>query len=220
MKRILLYSGGVDSFITHRLIPGLTPVHFSFKTPYSELEERAVRENCPDAHIYRLPALDDLADPDVHIPLRNLLLILHSILKEGRNLEIYLPQILELGRDKNEAFFLMLSRILNSCYGYRVMVKRPFRWKTKAALIRKYIDMVGKPKAREDLVNRTVSCYNPGSDGTPCAKCTGCIDRHNALVRTGLIDGQIVKRPRKASHFSLAYVLDLPRIVYLTLPWT
>ena len=84
VKKILLYSGGIDSFITYQLLPGLIPVHFSFRNPSWEYELKLIRDVCPDAHVYRLPALDDdlYDDPTLECLRSEALLFLDTVSEE------------------------------------------------------------------------------------------------------------------------------------------
>ena len=228
MKKILLYSGGLDSLCAKHILESkgedFEPVYFYFKTPYCDKELRAIeRYNKEVAEIYgfkkikieSLSCLDDTGFKDYHIPYRNMLLVIFASLRYVERKEkviIYLPQILEVGRDKNTLWEIFLN-LLFIIHGYKVKVKRPFRFVSK----RKMIKLSGLSKSFIDRYS--YSCHNGVENPEKeCGSCVGCTERQRAFYRAGISDkdADYWGRLRKTGWNPLqpVYILDIP-VVFL-----
>jgi 7-cyano-7-deazaguanine synthase in queuosine biosynthesis len=221
---VLLYSGGIDSLCSKEILERrgleLLPLRFNFKTPYNEHEQRAVEAYNSlgrGAKIIEVDfsLLDNSGFSDFHIPARNAVLILGAVAyvynKYGFNpkkrLNIYFPQILEFGRDKNEIFWLTMNWILRHSYGYNVRIKRPFsRW-TKWRLIKE------SGLDRDFLMKYSWSCYFPNND-EPCYRCSGCLMREYSFRKLGWEYRYVKYMPHIAGGNPLVYVLDLDKALY------
>lgn len=197
MKKILLYSGGLDSLCAKHILEKrgekFVPVYFYFKTPYADKELEAIqRYNAEVAgddnkiEIRRLECLDNTGFKDYHIPFRNALLIMFASLRDVESKKekvlIYFPQILEVGRDKNTLWEKTLN-ILFRIHGYKVKVKRPFKYTPK----RKMIELSGLSK--EFIDRYSYSCHNGVDDPEKeCGKCVGCTEKQRAFYRAGMSD--------------------------------
>jgi 7-cyano-7-deazaguanine synthase in queuosine biosynthesis len=230
---VLLYSGGIDSLCAKEILEKrglkILPLRFVFTTPYNRQESVAVNNyNALNrgAKIVQIeyPILNNSGFGDVHIPARNALLVLGAVSYVYNNLDvdfklpinIYFPQILEFGRDKNEVFWFLLQRMIRDCYGYNVKVRRPFsRW-TKWRLIRE------SGLSKEFIMRYSWSCYYPVGD-EPCYKCNGCLVREYAFWKLGW-DYRFVeyRMPYKIGGNPLVYLFDFGKLlywVYLMVVW-
>ena len=222
MKNILLYSGGLDSLcaktILEKKIKFNEIIYFKFKTPYVDKEIEKIKKynkiSRNKVRIVNLKFLNGSGFSDIHIPFRNLLLIILSsvkYLKSGSNerINIYIPQVLELGRDKNTLFFNLIEFISNHVYNYNIRIKRPFNTMNKYQLVK-------KSGLSLSLIEKySYSCYN-GSDTYD--DCYGCRERETALYRAGLINKKPKPYIRELIHhnwklFSLIYIFDLIKIL-------
>ena len=230
---ILLYSGGIDSLCAKTILERkgveLIPLRFVFRTPYNDHESRAVQDYNKlrlGSQVLELdfPVLNNSGFGDAHIPARNALLVLGAVayvyntfgFEPKRSINIYFPQILEFGRDKNEIFWRTLQGLLRYSYGYNVKILRPFsRW-TKWHLIKE------SGLSREFILQYSWSCYYPVRE-EPCYRCYGCLMREYSFMKLGWsyhyvpYEGQF-----KFAGNPLIYLLDLEKVLYwgfLLLRW-
>jgi len=66
--------------------------------------------------------------------------------------------------------------------GARFRIHTPLQRLSKAEIVRLAVEL-GVP------VGRTLSCYDPSSDGTPCGHCDACILRRKGFAEAGMRDG-------------------------------
>ena len=66
--------------------------------------------------------------------------------------------------------------------GARFRIHTPLQRLSKAEIVRLAVDL-GVP------VGRTLSCYDPSADGTPCGHCDACILRRKGFAEAGVRDG-------------------------------
>jgi 7-cyano-7-deazaguanine synthase len=66
--------------------------------------------------------------------------------------------------------------------GARFRIHTPLQRLSKAEIVRLAVEL-GVP------VGRTLSCYDPSADGTPCGHCDACILRRKGFAEAGMRDG-------------------------------
>lgn len=122
-----------------------------------------------------------------------------------KNIDIYLGQVLELGRDKNTWFYKTLERMLRSSYKYNISIKRPFRRTTKAELIKK------SGLTKEFLDEYSYSCYKGTKE--PCRECIGCAGRIEAYKELGWEEKSVKVKKQSVrdilKYASPIYLMDL-----------
>lgn len=184
---VLLFSGGLDSFIAWRLLgePDCVYVRLGHRYERQEIhciehlrQRFGVKVNYAD----RLH-LGDLEQPDAYIPQRNLLLAIVAHLSAPHVDTVVMGALKgESSRDKSGRFFRDTTRLLTYLAGRSVKVVAPFRSFTKADLVRAYTSQYGA----EDL-GYTHSCYDAHSPSTQgCGRCMACYRRWVAMTANGI----------------------------------
>jgi 7-cyano-7-deazaguanine synthase in queuosine biosynthesis len=175
---IVLFSGGIDSYVAWHFLGHPQTVYFDLGTPYTEKELKVVQELIPSTIIDRSLQLGDRQiGSKAYIPFRNLYLAMLAY-KYGDRICIAGVKDDDVS-DKNEAIFQEFTKILSKMEGKSVEVFSPFWQMTKEDVVRWYVENVG----REGLLN-TVSCYDP-SPGNYCGRCPSCFRKFIALRSNG-----------------------------------
>ena len=65
--------------------------------------------------------------------------------------------------------------------GARFRIHTPLQSLSKAGIVRLALEL-GVPVAR------TISCYDPGTDGEPCGRCDACLLRRKGFLEAGAVD--------------------------------
>lgn len=173
MKRVLLYSGGWDSYCASFILPDAKKLYVNLHTPYSDMEMK----NLPDGvEIQDINLQKYCLSDGAHIPQRNAILALigaASVMQEAEQdndteIEVYICGVAEdlnaSAPDKSPEYFALLSQLASNFifYGkkYNITIKGFFD-DDKISLWEK----AGKPNMRN-----IVSCY----DGNNCGKCLAC----------------------------------------------
>jgi len=186
---ILLYSGGLDSYIAWWYLGRPKTLYCRLGHRYEAKELEAVRRTIPET------VIDDTLinlgrnweEEDANIPARNLFLVLVAgmygadkvwlVVQEG---EMEIP-------DRSERFFEMAIEVCSFLLGKKVEVDTPFRHMTKVEMVGWYLKQ-GLPV--EELL-KTRSCYSGGEK--PCGECGACFRRIMALKLNGLDEEMEVK---------------------------
>lgn len=197
--RVLLFSGGMDSFIAAHLWPADLLLYVALGHRYQDQELDTIADCGLDVGIDRRLYLGDLEREDAIIPLRNLYL---AAIGSHYGDVIALGALAgEVNPDKTERFRVQASEVLTTCNapsywsaGRTIEVVYPLAQWTKAQLVRKYLDNHGDPEA---LVARTRSCYE--ATDLPCGWCAACVKRHIALALNGLSEAT-GRPPQESPH--------------------
>ncbi len=192
-KTVLLYSGGMDSFICNFLFEPDILLYIKTGSRYEEKELKIInafdelggfggRLIIVDASSILGFELDN-----AHIPLRNLFFI--EIASFYGDI-VYLCALRgETSKDKTNKFRKMAQNIISYCWDdvlglqtkRKVKIEFPVRRYTKTKLLKKYIKKGGDV---EDLENFTVSCYD--NKHRSCGWCISCLRRWVAEINNGL----------------------------------
>jgi len=178
-KTVLLYSGGLDSYITGFLFRNDIDVvlYVDLNTTYSE-KERKVVTDLPilfhETEIYSTVNMKDLEDTkSFFVPCRNLIL---SIFASHYGNKILLGGLKEdRVVDNHKGAFKDFSEIV-SIYGEKpVTVISPIRNFTKTELVKEYFDRGGQLSE----LWRTTSCYDKKE--LYCGRCNSCFRKFVAF---------------------------------------
>lgn len=189
--KVLLYSGGMDSWLIDHIIKPDVLLFIRIHTPNNELEYQKLLELLDKGKIKakKLKVVDyDLSEyerpsQNYFLPLRNL----HFVtLAAHYGDEIYLGATGSSTHfDKNTTFADkaadVISYLLSESNEGPVSIRLPFKDTTKTELLKQFIDEGG---SIEDAYNSTVSCYTP-IDGKPCMSCTSCMSKFAAFYNNG-----------------------------------
>jgi 7-cyano-7-deazaguanine synthase in queuosine biosynthesis len=170
---ILLFSGGVDSFVAYHYLKRYTGVpdtlYFDLNTLYSKREKNTVAKLIPSTIIETCIDFKEREEPvSGFVPYRNL----HLALLANRYSDTIVIAGLkdDMVNDKNEEVFVKFSSLMSSMTGRRIQVISPFWGMTKAQVVSWYLNV---HKGSEASLLRTFSCYSK-EDTNYCGKCPAC----------------------------------------------
>lgn len=191
--KVLLYSGGMDSWLIDHIVKPDVLLFIRIHTPNNELEYKKLLELLERGKIKakKLKVVDfnlseyERPSQNYFLPLRNL----HFVtLAAHYGDEIYLGATgSSTHYDKNTIFADkaadVISYLLSESNEGPVKIKLPFKDTTKTELLKQFIEEGG---SIEDAYNSTVSCYTP-INGKPCMSCTSCMSKFAAFYNNGYI---------------------------------
>lgn len=188
MKKVLLYSGGMDSWLIDKLWKPDVKLFFDIGTP-NNLKEKAMLLNRDEENIniVKLPLEQfEQRDNNFFLPLRNLHFVVYAS---------HYGDTICLGatgssthKDKNETFGTLSENVINYLLSEdttretAVKVVMPYKDTTKTELLAEYIRQGGDI---EKCYRETFSCYSPTFDGSACLQCTSCQSKFTAFYNNG-----------------------------------
>jgi len=197
MRKVLLYSGGMDSWLIDKLWKPDVKLFFHTGTANNEQEYQRVK-NLKDVEIIEMPlAQFEQIDNNYYLPLRNLHFAVYAA---------HYGDIICLGatgssthKDKNETFACLSENVINYLLSEdstrpnsNISIVMPYKNTSKTELLAKYLELDGSDIQR--CYDETFSCYNP-INNSPCMKCTSCQSKFIAFYNNGYIfsDDDIVR---------------------------
>lgn len=171
MKKVLLYSGGMDSYIIRHLWKPDVCLYIDYGTEQTK-QERAL---LPEGVIVKEVNLGEYMEDDGinTIPLRNLIF---AALAVNYGEEIAIGGVKgDFHFDKTKKFARRTTRLFNSVLTKeashrRVKVVVPYKGYSKKDLVRMYVEAGGD---LDKLESESWSCHRP-KDGKPCGECVAC----------------------------------------------
>jgi 7-cyano-7-deazaguanine synthase len=183
---ILLFSGGVDSYVAYHFLKKPQTVYFDLNTPYSQKEIRVVKDLIPKTIIEKVMDFSTRQEGDkAFIPYRNI----HLAMLANK----YSDNIVIAGlkddkvNDKNETVFRQLSYLMTDMNNRHIWVNSPFWGLTKEDVVRWFLDNGG---TKEKLL-KTISCYS-SEDTIYCGKCPACFRKFIAFRANGIYALQFI----------------------------
>lgn len=187
-KQVLLYSGGMDSFIAAYTHPGAALLYIDTGARYAgkEIEHLArVTPRDRPVTIDRRLDLRNVEREDLIVPARNLLLV--TIATYYGNDILLAATAGDSSTDKDQVFADkagdLLTHVYNSHHfpGFgQVRVSLPFKGLSKGQMVREYLRLGGDPRP----LAVTMSCYHPTLEH--CGLCKACIRKWVALKYHGI----------------------------------
>lgn len=201
MKKILLYSGGMDSWLIRKIWKPDVCVYVNMHTQYSKDEINRLDE---DVKVVDFD-LSKFELPNKIIPLRNLYLCMQicNMFPED-DLEICLGATAgDRVLDKSYKFAEKTSDLLSYLWqeqhwtkGRKIKINIDFKKMTKTMLLQCFIDKGGDI---DDVWSKSFSCYDP-IDNKPCWNCKPCFRKFVSFALNGKkFDEDIV-------HKSISYI--------------
>lgn len=184
MTKVLLYSGGMDSWIIDKLYKPDIKLFIDLKTPGSFEEKKRLPK---DVVIKEFDLSSYEEKYGYHLlPLRNLILI---------ELASYYGDEVCIGSvggsvhfDNSEKFRSETEKLLNYLYkenGKKINIVMPYINLNKEELVKLYKDKGGNLK---EAYNKSFSCYEP-IEGKECGKCLSCKQKIEAFKKNGYVKG-------------------------------
>ncbi len=200
-KRVLLYSGGMDSVALSMLWAPHARIYVDLGTLYGVVERERLAKH-PDVRVVSLPLFDFDGDDvfpqreDHIIPLRNLLLVcVAAQLYPDEDVEVGLAATMgDRVLDKSEEFATRTTELLSFLWqrqhwtkGRNVAVVLPVKRMTKRMLV-EAVAMAGDRTLVEELARESFSCYEPDHLGGECGRCKPCVRKWVAFAAAGYGD--------------------------------
>lgn len=177
--KVLLMSGGVDSFIAYYLLGKPNIIYFDINSGYSEAEKANLLKMYPDIIIDNtLSFLGKMERDNFYIPYRNIFFMLIASLKYSHN--VYLGGTRDDSMpDNNKTVYKIMSKLLSVISHEKVKITSPFWSMSK-------VDICQEFDRRFDgsLLLNTYSCYLGKEE--ECAKCIACFKKRVALFSVGI----------------------------------
>jgi 7-cyano-7-deazaguanine synthase in queuosine biosynthesis len=200
---ILLYSGGMDSYIAWHYLGKPRTLFVDLGHRYRVKEVRAIRDTIPDTEIIPSLFIGQYEEDDANIPMRNLLLVMCAVW-EGANRVWLIVQKDEMSiPDRSSIFLTTVGKFLGNLVSRSVFVATPFAEMDKTDMVKWYMENVGDV----DFLLRTVGCFDSGVGH--CGNCGSCFRRYVALKNNGIDPGYELRSEIKSyyrtrrSHYSI-----------------
>ena len=186
MKKVLLYSGGMDSWLIDKLWKPDVRLFFDIGTPNNKMELDNIMKNNIDVEIVQMD-LSKFEQPNNNyfLPLRNLHFVVYAAHYGD---EICLGATgSSTHKDKNDVFATLSENVVNYLLSEdesrieNVRIILPYRNTTKTELLSLYLNQGGDI---QKAYNETFSCYSP-INGKPCMQCTSCMSKFTAFYNNG-----------------------------------
>ena len=182
MKKVLLYSGGMDSWLIDKIWKPDIKLYIDMNTRYSKEE---IKKLPKDVIIEKLD-LGKFEREDSIIPLRNLFLVM---LASNYGNEVCLGATAgDRVLDKSLEFGKKTSNLLTYLYQKqhwteerKIKINLDYKSFTKTQLIKKYIEQGGNI---EEAVKESFSCYYP-IDSKECWNCKPCFRKYVSFKLNG-----------------------------------
>jgi len=181
---ILLYSGGLDSYIAWEFLKRPKTLYVDLGHRYAALERNAIRKTIPETIIEkRRVYLGDVEEEDAHIPMRNAFLVLAAALYDAEIALVVQKGEMDIP-DRSPEFFAQMSQLLRTLRGREGRVFTPFPHLTKTQMVKWYVEQGLDPEA----LKRTWSCYKAAPPEKHCGRCSACFRRWVALSNNGITE--------------------------------
>jgi len=180
---ILLYSGGMDSYIGWEWLDRPATLYVDLGHKYREKELIAIQDTIPDTKIIKNHVIGNYEKEDAEIPNRNLLLAIYAALEGANNIAVIVQKDEMSIPDRSDMFFDATSDLLSFLNGKEIEVFSPFVSMDKTDMVEWYVhrDLPIQP-----LLD-TVGCYSD-VDGH-CGNCSACLRRFIAFKNNDLDPG-------------------------------
>lgn len=190
-KKVMLYSGGMDSWLISKLWKPDVKLFIRIHTPNNEMEynrlQYLIEQGIIGKDEVKVVEMDlsrfERPDQNYFLPLRNL----HFVTMAAH----YGDEIC-LGAtgssthfDKNETFASKAADVISYLQSEKgegpVKIVLPYKDTTKTELLKMYIEQGGDIN---EAYKQTVSCYTPVNN-KPCMSCTSCMSKFVAFYNNG-----------------------------------
>lgn len=182
MSKVLLYSGGLDSWLINKLWKPDKRIYIDLHGAYNDAEKIRLP---PDVEILDFPLLGKWEQPDKFIPLRNLYFLMIAS-NYGDTICLGATGGDWGNKDKtpdflNESEHLIQKLLSDKKIQRSITIEKSFIYRYKNELLREYLNNGGNiQKVKED----TFSCYTP-INNNECFECYPCFRKFALLYANG-----------------------------------
>lgn len=181
MKKVLLYSGGMDSWLISKIWKPDVLLYIDIHGRYSKEERKRLPSN---AVIVDMPFLGEQEQDDSFIPMRNLYFLM---IASHYGDTLCLGATLGDGsKDKSTKFLEETEATLKDLWDDKkchknISVETRFSKMSKGQIIDEYLQLAG---TLEEIKEQTFSCYTP-VNGHECMNCYPCFRKFAMLYSRG-----------------------------------
>ena len=185
MTKVLLFSGGLDSYALRLLWKPDVSLYVNLHTEYSHVELAKLDHRTT---VLDFPGLLAFERPDKIIPLRNLFLVAVAA-QYGQQIALAATagdRVLDKTYQFAGRASGVLSLLMNDYWSDRrgdYEVVLPVKHLTKRQLVGQYIAKGGDPL---ELANQSFSCYTPTAELRACGQCKPCFRKWVAFKLNGI----------------------------------
>lgn len=191
MRKVLLYSGGMDSYCLAKVENPDVLLHVGMGSQYAQAEgsHLTVPSGCVGKLIREYLPLGQFERQDYVIPARNAFLVLMAA-QYGDDILLG-ANAADRNTDKDETFAEKITDLMQYIWqpskwnadGDTKQVRLPMRHLTKRQIVQAYLDAGGDEL---ELQRDSFSCYSPDSRGEECGMCRACAKKWLALAGCGI----------------------------------
>lgn len=185
MKKVLLYSGGLDSWLIDKLWKPDVKLYVNVGGRYSETEIKRLPN---DVKVINFPLGQFEQKESMHIPMRNLYFLM---LASNYGDEIVLGATIgdRGARDKTPEFLSLAENFINYLNDSqsvaaekKIKIEQKYANYSKGQLVKEYLENGG---SIEKLHDESFSCFNPHENGDVCLSCKPCLRKFVACYNGG-----------------------------------
>jgi 7-cyano-7-deazaguanine synthase len=209
-KEVLLFSGGVDSYIAWYYLGNPNILYVDMGTKFSDMELKAIdRLATATCKVIEMSFLSEYEKEDADIPARNMYLALRAASEGYDKIWMVFQKDETSIPDRTKVFCQMASDLLSYLFQREIIVDSPFWNMDKEEMVRWYISN----QFDVEELKKTVSCYNPIDGIDPCANCPACFRKFVALSLNGvtedwyqrLVGSDIVSEYKERAEYGKTY---------------
>lgn len=184
-NNILLFSGGLDSYVAYFYLNKPTCLYIDIKHKYAKIEKETIHKleefmDQPVSIEDNILNLSKWEREDAIIPLRNIYM---SMIATNYGDNIWLAGVEgDYTHDKNPIAFKKMSEFLSHSCERKIKVDSPFWKMTKTDHVKWYID---NGYSKKNLIN-TYSCFKNGE--IHCGHCPSCFRRWIAFYNNDIVE--------------------------------
>lgn len=178
MNTLLLFSGGLDSFIGWHYLSRPDCLYIDLKHKYAGVEKERIKLLQTKLNIKvkydRRLVLRDKEESDGNIPMRNSFLCHIAALHGGEWIYLIVQKGETHSPDRSINFLTKTQKLLSDMLEKEITIETPFLNMSKVDMVKWYRE---QGLSTENLL-LTTSCYNiGGNNGNQCGYCSACFRR-------------------------------------------
>lgn len=190
MSKVLLYSGGTDSWLIDKIWKPDKRIYVNLNSMYSQQEIDHIKARVKDSVEFCSLPLGEFEDKETaFIPMRNMFLLMMACYY-GDEICLGATKEDEGGSsDKDIEFLMEAEALLNRLWkpqslyaGKQIRIEKTFTRMTKRELLLNYLVKGGDVNA---FKNETFSCYSPTKEGKECLSCKACFRKFVVCYNEG-----------------------------------
>ena len=178
-KTILLYSGGLDSYIAWEYLERPKTLYCAIQHKYMKQDLGAIQKTIPETIIDNTLNLGKWEHEDAHIPMRNAFMLMAAA-NYGDNLCLVVQKGEMTIPDRSPEFFKDFGKWISFLNERETTIFSPFYSMTKNEMVMWYLGQ----KLPIDKLLETRSCFSPLEKH--CGACGACFRRWVAFTNNGI----------------------------------